>query len=145
MATRKTTQKRKTTTRKTSTAKPEEVKLTYRPIASGAKELNFFLKEKKAEKDGSIVTVPMIEGLPEVLTIKQNEVITVTPAQCAALENLGFVETEAEYQKRKDFVDNLDEQHPDQLTFEQRLGLSGGQLTMKDSQYTVYMDKLIRL
>ena len=87
----------------------------------------------------------MIEGLPQILTVKKNEVIEVTPQQCDELEALGFVETQEEYNKRQEFVDNLDNQHPDKLSFEQMNGFNQGQLTMRDSQYKVYMDKLIRL
>lgn len=146
MARKKTTQK-KTTTKKAS-KKDEEIKLTFRPIASGAKEINLLLKTKKMEeKDGRTVqvTAPLIEGLPVIFTVQRDEVVTVTPAQYAELEKLGLVETEEEYQKRKDFVDNLQDQHPEMLSYEQKSGINTGELTMRDSQHTVYMDRLIRL
>lgn len=141
MAEKKKTQKKKKTTTK-------KIKLTFMPIASGAKEVNFRLVTKKMEeRDGRNVQVnaPLIEGLPQILTVKKNEVIEVTPQQCDELEALGFVETQEEYNKRQEFVDNLDNQHPDKLSFEQMNGFNQGQLTMRDSQYKVYMDKLIRL
>lgn len=141
MAEKKKTQKKKKTTTK-------NIKLTFMPIASGAKEVNFRLATKKMEeRDGRNVQVnaPLIEGLPQILTVKKNEVIEVTPQQCDELEALGFVETQEEYKKRQEFVDNLDNQHPDKLSFEQMNGFNQGQLTMRDSQYKVYMDKLIRL
>lgn len=140
----KKTQKKKTT--KKSTAK--KIKLTFKPIASGAKEMNLLLKTKKMEeKDGRNVqvTAPLIEGLPIILTVKKDEVIEVTKTQCDELEKLGFVETEEEYRARMDFVDNIDNQHPDKLSFEQMNGFNQGQLTLRDSQHTVYMDKLVRL
>lgn len=145
MAEKKKTQKKKTT-KKSSTKK--NIQLTFKPIASGAKEINLLLKTPKIEeKDGRSVqvTAPLIEGLPTILTVKKDEVIEVTPAQCDELEKLGFVETEEEYQTRMDFVDNLDNQHPDKLSFEQMNGFNQGQLTMRDSQNTIYMDKLVRL
>lgn len=141
MAEKKKTQKKKKTTTK-------KIKLTFMPIASGAKEVSFRLVTKKMEeRDGRNVQVnaPLIEGLPQILTVKKNEVIEVTPQQCDELEALGFVETQEEYKKRQEFVDNLDNQHPDKLSFEQMNGFNQGQLTMRDSQYKVYMDKLIRL
>lgn len=144
MAEKKTQRK---TTRKKSTA-ASKIKLTFKPIASGAKELNLLLKTKKMEeKDGRNVqvTAPLIDGLPEILTVKKDEVIEVTKTQCDELEKLGFVETEEEYKARMDFVDNLSNQHPDKLSYDQMNGFNKGQLTMRDSQHTVYMDKLVRL
>lgn len=151
MATKKETQKKttakKNTTKKTTT-KSSKIKLTFKPIASGAKEINLLLRTKKMEeKDGRQVqvTAPLIEGLPVTLTVKKDEIIEVTKQQCEQLEELGFVETEEQYQERLAFVDNLQNQHPDKLSFEQLSGLNGGQLTSRDSQYKVYMDRLIRL
>ena len=151
MATKKETQKKttakKTTTKKTTT-KGSKIKLTFKPIASGAKEINLLLRTKRMEeKDGRQVqvTAPLIEGLPVTLTVKKDEIIEVTKQQCEQLEELGFVETEEQYKERLAFVDNLQNQHPDKLSFEQLSGLNGGQLTSRDSQYKVYMDRLIRL
>lgn len=152
MATKKETQKKttakKTTTKKSTAKKNSAVKLTFKPIASGAKEINLLLKTKKMEeKDGRTVqvTAPLIEGLPTVLTVQKDEVIEVTKKQCDQLEELGFVETEKEYKERMDFVDNLQNQHPDKLSFDQLSGINNGQLTARDSQYKVYMDRLVRL
>lgn len=146
MAKKKETQK-KTTAKKTTT-KSSKIKLTFKPVASGAKEINLLLRTKKMEeKDGRTVqvTAPLIEGLPVTLTVKKDEVIEVTKQQCEQLEELGFVETEAQYKERLDFVDNLQNQHPDRLSFEQLSGFNSGLLTARDSQYKVYMDRLIRL
>lgn len=151
MATRKTTQKKTTTgktTAKKTTTRSSKVKLTFKPVAAGAKEINLLLKTKKIEeKDGRTVqvTAPLIEGLPETLTVKKDEIIEVTKTQCDQLEELGFVETEEQYKERQAFVDNLQNQHPDKLTFDQLSGINNGQLTARDSQYKVYMDRLIRL
>ena len=143
MAEKKT--QKKTTTKKTSSKK---IKLTFKPIASGAKELNLVLKTPTTEeKDGRTVqvTAPLIEGLPEILTVKKDEILEVTKKQCDELEQLGFVETKEEYKARMDFVDNLENQHPDKLSLKEMDGLGQGQLTMRDSQYKVYMDKLVRV
>ena len=148
MATKKETQKKTTAKKTTAKKKNSAVKLTFKPIASGAKEINLLLKTKKMEeKDGRTVqiTAPLIDGLPTILTVAKDEVIEVTKKQCEQLEELGFVETEKEYQERMDFVDNLQNQHPDKLSFEELSGISNGQLTARDSQFKVYMDRLIRL
>ena len=90
MAEKKT--QKKTTTKKTSSKK---IKLTFKPIASGAKELNLVLKTPTTEeKDGRTVqvTAPLIEGLPEILTVKKDEILEVTKKQCDELEQLGFVQ-----------------------------------------------------
>lgn len=145
MAEKKKTQKKKSS-KKNATKK--NIQLTFRPIASGAKEFNAVLKARKTEeRDGRSVTVtaPLIEGLPTMLTVRRDEIIEVTPAQCEALEELGFVESDAEYKERMNFIDNLENQHPDKLSFDQMNGFNGGQLTLRDSQHKIYMDKLIRV
>lgn len=144
MAGKKKTQKKITTKSK----KPKTIQLTFCPVASGAKEMNIQLRTKiTEEKDGRTVVVnaPLIKGLPQTLTIRKNEIIEVTEAQCEELERLGLVESEAEYKQRKQFVDNLKDQHPDRLSYAQITGNNEGLLTMRDSQHVVYMDKLIRL
>lgn len=146
MATKKKTTSKKTTTKKK--AEPKMVQLTFSPVAAGTKELNLQLRTKKAEtKDGAnvVVSAPLIEGLPMVLTVHKDEVIEVTEAQCAELEAIGVVETQEEYEQRKSFVDNLKEQHPERLSYEQIIGSDSTLLTMRDTQHKVYMDKLIRL
>ncbi len=151
MTTKKETQKKETpkkTTAKRTTRRSGKIKLTFKPIASGAKEMNLLLKtQKMEEKDGRNVqiTAPLIQGLPEILTVKKDEIIEVTKQQCDQLTELGFVETEEQYKERMAFVDNLQNQHPDKLSFEQLSGINNGQLTARDSQYKVYMDRLIRL
>ena len=135
-------------TQKKSTTKSKKIQLTFHPVASGAKEMNIVLKTKEyEERDGRkmAITVPLIKGLPTMLTIAKDEVIEVTKAQCDELEKLGLVETEAEYKERKAFVDNLKTQHPDRLSYAQMDGANGDLLTLRDSQHKVYMDKLIRL
>lgn len=144
MATKKKTTKKTTTKKKTE---PKMIQLTFSPVAGGAKEINLQLRTKKTEeRNGSMVTVsaPAIEGLPMVFTVHRDEIIEVTPEQCAQLEAKGLVETKEEYEQRKAFVDNLQEQHPERLSYNQIIG-DEGLLTMRDSQHTVYLDKLIRL
>lgn len=146
MAEKKKTQKKSKSTKKST--KPKKIQLTFSPIASGAKEINLQLRKKvNEERNGQnvIVSAPAIEGLPMMLTVHKDEIIEVTPEQCEALEAKGLVETKEEYEERKSFVDNLENQHPDKLSYNQIIGNDGGLLTMRDSQHKVYMDKLIRL
>jgi hypothetical protein len=146
--TKKTTEEKKTTTTKKSSKKPKMVQLTFSPVAAGTKELTLQLRTKKTEnRNGTnvITNAPLIEGLPMLLTVRRDEVIEVTEAQCAELEARGLVETKEEYEQRKSFVDNLKNQHPEKLSYNQIAGNDDGLLTMRDSQHKVYMDKLIRL
>lgn len=144
-ASKKTTEKK--TTEKSTKKSSNKIQLTFRPLVGGAKAMNVILKTQKfEERDGRnvAVDVPLIEGLPEKLTVHRDEVIEVTKAQYDELMNLGLVETDEEYQERQDFVDNIESQHPDKLSFSQLEG-NGGFLTLRDSQHKIYMDKLIRL
>lgn len=150
-AKKKTETSKKTTTKKTTTKKTtkksDKIKLTFRPLVGGAKAMNIILKTQKIEeRDGRRMAVdaPLIEGLPEKLNIRRDEVLEVTQAQYDELMKLGLIETDEEYQERQDFVENLESQHPDKLSFNQLEG-NGGFLTLRDSQHKIYMDKLIRL
>lgn len=145
MAAKKTTASK--TKSKKSTKKDEKIKLTYRPIASAARVyICRLVKKEWQDRDGRRVevTVPRIEGLPTLLEVKKDEVIEVTKVQLEQLEECGFVETQEEYEKRQKFVDNLDPQHPDTLTFDQLSGKGQKFMTVRDSLY-VYDDKLIRV
>lgn len=139
---------RKTTTKKTTTKKSEDkILLTFRPVASAARKFIGRLQTKEfQEQNGKQVEVlvPRIEGLPMKLEVAKDEVIEVTPEQLAELEKCGFVETEEEYKARQQFVDNLDPQHPDSLTYEQLDGKGRQFMTTRQSNY-VYTDKLIRV
>lgn len=145
MAARKTTSKTKP--RKTTAKKNEKIRLTYRPIASAARVYVCRLVKKEwQDRDGRRVevTVPRIEGLPTLLEVKKDEVIEVTQSQLEQLQECGFVETQEEYEARQKFVDNLDPQHPDTLTFDQLSGKGQKFMTVRESIY-VYNDKLIRV
>ena len=144
MAEKKTTSKTKS---RKSTKKDEKIRLTYQPIASAARVYVCRLVRKEwQDRDGRRVevTVPRIEGLPTLLEVKKDEVIEVTQSQLEQLQECGFVETQEEYEARQKFVDNLDPQHPDTLTFDQLSGRGQKFMTVRDSIY-VYNDKLIRV
>lgn len=151
MAEKKTTEKKSKSTKSKSTkskSTSSKIKLTFSPVASGAKEMRIPLKKKEfKEVNGRrvAVDVPLIDGLETTLIIRRDEVITVTKKQCDLLTEMGLVETEEEYKKRQAFVDNLKDQHPNKLSLAQMDGNTDGVLTMRDSQHKIYMDKLIRL
>ena len=73
-----------------------DVQLTFRPQFSAAQQKTIFLRELTTQLIGNKAKKtyePLIEGLPEVLTVKKNEVITVTAEQFLALYKLGFIDT----------------------------------------------------
>ena len=78
------------------------------------------------------------------LTVKKGEVINVTEEQFKALQEKGHVETDEEYQKRQNFIDNLSAQHPETLTWEMIVAEGSNFATLRDSQDIIYNDKLIR-
>ena len=84
-----------------------DVQLTFRPQFSAATQKTLFLRELTTELVGNKAKktyVPLIEGLPEILTIHKNEVITVTAEQFLALYKLGFIDTPRDLRaKRAEF------------------------------------------
>lgn len=142
MAEKKKTQKKKTTTKKSS-----KIKLTYSPIGFGAEVMSFPLKTKEYQEiDGRrlAVSVPLIKGLPMDLTVQKGEVIEVTKAQYEELKELKLVETEEEYKARKQFIDNLENQHPQTYGDLEKAENLGQLLNSSDSQRKIFNDKLIR-
>ena len=139
--------KSKSTTKKTTKKSEKKILLTFKPVVSSARKFIGRLQMKDyQEKNGKRVevVVPRIEGLPMKLEVAKDEVIEVTPAQLEELEKCGFVETEEEYKARQQFVDNLDPQHPDSLTYDQLDGKGRQFMTARQSDY-IYTDKLIRV
>lgn len=147
MAAKKTTTTTKKTTTTTSTPKKttraKKIKLTYNPIFSASRSFTAYLA-KDAEKiisGKSVVTKePMIQGLPEVLTVKKGEVIEVTKAQYTELLNLGLVESEEDREARIQREKEIKSQFPDKLTNEQLANptLSIGSVNVSG----LYRDKL---
>lgn len=137
----------KKTEKKTTKKTEEKILLTFQPVVSSARKFIGRLQMKEyQEQDGRRVEaiVPRIEGLPMKLVVNKDEVIEVTPKQFEELQACGFVETDEEYEARQQFVDNLDPQHPDSLTFDQLDG-KGRQFMTPQQSERIYTDKLIRV
>ena len=94
---KKTQQKKKTATKEKKTTKSSKIKLTYSPLGFGAEVMSFPLKTREYQEiDGRrvAVSVPLIKGLPMILTIRKGEIIEVTKAQYEELKSLKLVESE---------------------------------------------------
>ena len=149
MAEKKKTQKKKTATKseKKTTTKSSKIKLTYAPLGFGAEVMSFPLKTREYQDiDGRrvAVSVPLIKGLPMDLTIRKGEVIEVTKAQYEELKAIKLVESEEEYENRKKFIDNLQNQHPQTFNDLEAAENLGQILNSYDSQYRIFNDKLVR-
>ena len=92
---------------KKETKYPETVKITFHPQFSAATQKTIFLRELVTELVGNTTKKsykPLIEGLPEIFTIRKDEVVTVTADQFIALDKHGFIDTpEALRKKRNSF------------------------------------------
>ena len=142
MAEKKKTQKKKTTSKK-----PSKIKLTYAPIGFGAEVMTFPLKTREYQEiDGRnvAVSVPLIKGLPMTLVMRKGEIIEVTKSQYEELKSLNLVETEEEYENRKNFIDNLSNQHPQTYNDLEKAENLGQLLNSYDSQHKIFNDKLLR-
>ena len=86
---------------------PETVKITFHPQFSAATQKTIFLRELVTELVGNTTKKsykPLIEGLPEIFTIRKDEVVTVTADQFIALYKHGFIDTpEVLRKKRNEF------------------------------------------
>lgn len=145
---KKTQQKKKTATKsEKKTTKSSKIKLTYSPLGFGAEMMSFPLKTREYQDiDGRrvAVSVPLIKGLPMNLTIRKGEVIEVTKAQYEELKSLKLVESEEEYENRRKFIDNLQNQHPQTYNDLEAAENLGQLLNSYDSQYKIFNDKLVR-
>ena len=86
------TEEKKATKTKTA-KKSKNIQLTFRPVFSAATNFTAYLQQKVTRVNNGnemIVDIPMIEGLPGILTVKAGEVITVTEEQLKQLTDLGF-------------------------------------------------------
>lgn len=144
----KETEKKPKTTKKTAakkTAKKENIRLTFRPIFSAATNFTAYLQKKVQRVNNGnevIVDVPMIEGLPGILTVKAGEIITVTPEQLDELTKLGFVESEEQVADRKAIEKGLAPQHPERLSYDIMATNRDFNIKPRDLE-KIYTDKLI--
>ena len=137
---------KKAATKKTVAKKEEkDIKLTFRPVFSAATNFTAYL-QKKAQRVNNgnevMVDVPIIEGLPGILTIKAGEIITVTPEQLKQLTELGFVESEDQVADRKAIEKGLAPQHPERLSYD--IMATNRDFNIKPRELEkIYTDKLI--
>lgn len=133
--------KKKETTKKSSTKKTStKIKLTYHPIGFTAPSINFPLR-KKNEKG---INVPLIDGIPMDLEVKQGEVITVTKKQFEALQAENVVESDEEYKSRQDFLSGMKDQYPQTFSDLEIAERKGQLIGAHEKQRMIYNDKLIR-
>lgn len=140
--TKKTTKKAET---KKTEAKRKDIKLTFRPVFSAATNFTAYLQEKVQRVNNGneiMVDVPLIEGLPGILTVKAGEIITVTPEQHDKLVELGFVESDEQVADRKAIEKGLAPQHPERLSYD--IMATNRDFNIKPRELEkIYTDKLI--
>lgn len=137
------TKKSTKATKKKST--PKKVKLTYRPLFSASRSFTASLTKKTVKIDHgleTIITEPLIKGLPTLLTVHAGEVIEVTKTQFEALDKAGFIESKEQVAKRKELERRIPKQHPERLTYDMMANNIDNSLTPLQSS-NLYSDKLI--
>ena len=137
----------KKTTKKT-TKKSKDIVLTFSPILGAADQYVALLRDKVVKENygkEEVSYVPAVEGLPMKLVVKKGETITVTEEQFKILQERGHAETDEEYKKREEFINNLSSQHPETLTWDMIVAEGSNFATLHESQMIIYNDKLIRV
>ena len=141
MAEKKKKETKKSTTKKT-TKKSTKIKITYNPVGFNAQSVIYFPLYKKNEKG---VNVPLIEGLPMDFTFTKGQIMEVTEKQFEELQAEGCVETDEEYQMRKNFVKGMKNQYPKTYSDLEIAERRGDLISAHESQRMIYNDKLIRV
>ena len=138
------TEEKKATKTKTA-KKSKNIQLTFRPVFSAATNFTAYLQQKVTRVNNGnemIVDIPMIEGLPGILTVKAGEVITVTEEQLKQLTDLGFVESEDQVADRRAIEKGLAPQHPERLSYD--IMATNRDFNIKPRELEkIYTDKLI--
>ena len=148
--TTKSTEKKETTkktTKKSASKKEEKIQLTFMPVLTAATQFKMLLRNKtEAEVNGQKVlkTTPLIEGLPVEVIVRKGEILDVTPAQFKELQTLGYVESDEDYERRKQWINALPPQHPEKIPWKSIEKETSFWITLKDSEQ-IYNDKLIRV
>jgi hypothetical protein len=91
----------------------QKIKITFNPLHSAAMQKTVLLKERKLERVNGVeqyVIRELIDGLPQVFTIKRDEIVEVTPEQFKQLYAFGFVETEKDRSARLEVGQELPKQ-----------------------------------
>ena len=137
------TKKSTKATKKKST--PKKVKLTYRPLFSASRSFTASLTKKTVKIDHgleTIVTEPLIKGLPTLFTVRAGEVVEVTKTQFEALDKAGFIESKEQRARRQELERNIPKQHPQRLTYDMMANNVDNSLSPLQSS-NLYSDKLI--
>ena len=130
--------------KKKSTKKAEEPKMVtiqYSPVGFNAEQNNFPLK-KKEYNGTSLVSVPLIEGLPMELSFHKGQTMEVTEEQLKQLQAIKVVESDEERKSRKAFINNIPDQYPNTANDEKAEEVKK-LLTANDLQFKIYNDRLI--
>ena len=142
----KTEKKTAKKTTKTKTKKTNDnIKLTFRPLFSAATNFTAYLQQRvKRVHNGDevMVDVPIIEGLPGILTVKAGEVLVVNQEQLDKLTELGFVESEEQVADRQAIEKGLAPQHPQRLSYDMMSTNRDFNIKPRELE-KIYTDKLI--
>lgn len=139
----KSTRTKNTKAKKTQ-AKPKNVKLTFRPLYSATSELSIRLKKtvtRVVNGQEMLVEEPLIKGLDPILTVKQNDVIEVTPEQLAELQKINVIESDEERAHRQSIEQGIRDQHPERLSWEAMKDNINSTVPMRDID-KIYANKL---
>lgn len=117
---------------------PETVKITFDPQFSAAEVKTLFLREEQTELIGNKMQKtykPLIDGLPEVFTIRKGEVVEITTEQFLQLYKLGYIDGPKELiEKRNEFY-----------SVGTQSGVDPKEHRSAESLAHLYEDKLIRI
>lgn len=133
----------KTSKKKTTSKKSKDIKLTFKPLHSATKILTLYLFKKVVRIDGQHEVLdrePMIKGLPGLLHVEKDEIITVTKEQFDALDELGYIASKADISRKISLKDSVKNQHPEKLSFDEYDGAESN-LLPRDAT-TIYTEQL---
>ena len=117
---------------------PDTVKITFRPQFSAAEVKTLFLREEETELVGNKMQKkykPLIEGLPEVFTVRKDEVIEITTEQFLQLYKMGYIDGPKE----------LAEKSSEFYSVGTQSGVDPKEHRSAESLSHLYEDKLIRI
>lgn len=117
---------------------PETVKITFDPQFSAAEVKTLFLRDEETEMIGGKLRrtyTPIIEGLPEVFTIKKGEIVEITTEQFLQLYKLGYI----------DGPEDLARKRAEFYSVGTQSGVDPKEHRSAESLSHLYEDKLIRI
>ena len=105
------------------------------PIGFNQKSMLFFPLHKKNSKGHN---VPLIKGIPMELKFMKGDVMEVTQKQYDELVAEGCVETDEEYQMRKEFLKGMKDQYPKNFSALEVAEKKGDLISAHESQRIIY-------